>query len=139
MWQFLVTLLLALLYPGSLLLPAVFGLVLAILPALLGTVLGDIVDRNPRFRGRYNHNSQNSLSLPPPSGLGFSTGTKHSGVCLRCLSGLSVWPGSGDMWRCFSLYLPPPLNTHHHPGCHCQPCYCRQHHIHREGLGRCYR
>ena len=53
MWQFLVTLLLALLYPGSLLLPAVFGLVLAILPALLGTVLGDIVDRNPRFRGRY--------------------------------------------------------------------------------------
>jgi iron-regulated transporter 1 len=50
MWQFLVTLLLALLYPGSLLLPAVFGLVFAILPALLGTFLGDFVDRNPRMR-----------------------------------------------------------------------------------------
>ena len=51
MWQFLVTLLLALLYPGSLLLPAIFGLVLTILPALLGTVLGDFVDGNPRMRG----------------------------------------------------------------------------------------
>lgn len=51
MWQFLVTLLLALLYPGSLLLPAVFGLVVAILPALLGTFLGDFVDRNHRMRG----------------------------------------------------------------------------------------
>ena len=51
MWQFLVTLLLALLYPGSLLLPAVFGLVVTILPALLGTFLGDFVDRNHRMRG----------------------------------------------------------------------------------------
>ena len=51
MWQFLVTLLLATLYPGSLLLPGVFGLVLALLAALLGTVLGDWVDRTPRMRG----------------------------------------------------------------------------------------
>ena len=52
MWQFLVALLLALLYPGSLLLPAVFGLVFAMLPALLGTVLGDFVDQNHRMRGQ---------------------------------------------------------------------------------------
>ena len=51
MWQFLVTILLALLYPGSLLLPAVFGLLLALLVALLGTVIGDWVDGNQRMRG----------------------------------------------------------------------------------------
>lgn len=52
MWQFLVTLLLVILYPGSLLLPAVFGLLLALMVALLGTVLGDLVDGCPRMKGK---------------------------------------------------------------------------------------
>ena len=51
MWQFLVSLLLATLYPGSLLLPGVFGLVLGLLVALLGTMIGDYVDRNRRMKG----------------------------------------------------------------------------------------
>ena len=51
MWQFLVTLLLATLYPGSLLLPGVFGLVLGLLVALFGTMIGDCVDRNRRMKG----------------------------------------------------------------------------------------
>ena len=51
MWQFLVTLLLAILYPGSLLLPGVFGLVLGLLVAVFGTLVGDWVDRNRRLKG----------------------------------------------------------------------------------------
>ena len=51
MWQFLVFLLLASLYPGSLLLPAVFGLVLGLLVAMFGTLVGDWVDMNPRMKG----------------------------------------------------------------------------------------
>ena len=51
MWQFLVFLLLALLYPGSLLLPGVFGLVMGLTAAVFGTMIGDWVDSNPRMKG----------------------------------------------------------------------------------------
>lgn len=58
MWQFLVSLLLATLYPGSLLLSGVFGLVLGLLVAVFGTLVGDWVDRNHRMKG---------VSAPLPS------------------------------------------------------------------------
>ena len=51
MWQFVASLLLTLLYPGSLLLPAVFGFSVMLAVATFGTVVGDFVDRTSRMRG----------------------------------------------------------------------------------------
>lgn len=52
MWGFVASLLLALLYPGSLLLPAIFGFLVQLSTAFFGTVVGDWVDANPRMRGK---------------------------------------------------------------------------------------
>ena len=51
MWDFVVFLLLALLYPGSLLLPGVYGFIVALGVAVLGTLVGDWVDTYPRMKG----------------------------------------------------------------------------------------
>lgn len=51
MWGFSVSLFLALLYPGSLLMPGVYGLSSGLVVTILGTVVGDWVDFNPRMRG----------------------------------------------------------------------------------------
>lgn len=51
MWGFAVSLLLATLYPGSLLLPAIHGFVVQLTVAIFGTVVGDWVDYNSRMKG----------------------------------------------------------------------------------------
>ena len=51
MWDFSVFLFLALLYPGSLLLPGVYGFAVQLVVAVFGTVVGDWVDLNPRMKG----------------------------------------------------------------------------------------
>lgn len=51
MWTFAVALFLAILYPGSLLLPGVHGFLVQLTVAVFGTAVGDWVDRNPRRKG----------------------------------------------------------------------------------------
>ena len=57
MWQFAITLFLLQLYPGSLLLVGVYGLVMQLAVVVFGTIVGDWVDNNPRMRGRWVGNS----------------------------------------------------------------------------------
>lgn len=51
MWNFAVAVFLVELYGNSLLLSAVYGLVVAGSVLLLGAIIGDWVDRNPRLKG----------------------------------------------------------------------------------------
>ena len=51
MWGYVVSLFLVILYPGSLLLPAIFGFLVQLSTAFFGTLVGDWVDSNPRMRG----------------------------------------------------------------------------------------
>lgn len=51
MWNFAVAVFLVELYGNSLLLTAVYGLVVAGSVLLLGAIIGDWVDRNPRLKG----------------------------------------------------------------------------------------
>ena len=51
MWGFAVSLLLALLYPGSLLLPGIHGFVVQLTVAIFGTIVGDWVDFHSRIKG----------------------------------------------------------------------------------------
>lgn len=51
MWNFAVAIFLVELYGNSLLLTAVYGLVVAGSVLLLGAIIGDWVDRNPRLKG----------------------------------------------------------------------------------------
>ena len=51
MWQFVVSLLLATLYPGSLLLPGIHGFMVQLVVAIFGTIVGDWVDNNSRMKG----------------------------------------------------------------------------------------
>ena len=52
MWGFVVSLFLVILYPGSLLMPAIYGFLVALSVSIFGTVVGDWVDNNPRMKGR---------------------------------------------------------------------------------------
>lgn len=52
MWNFAVAIFLVELYGNSLLLTAVYGLVVAGSVLLLGAIIGDWVDKNPRLKGR---------------------------------------------------------------------------------------
>ena len=52
MWNFANSLFIALLYPGSLLLPGVFGFIVQLFVVVFGTVVGDWVDTNKRMRGQ---------------------------------------------------------------------------------------
>ncbi|CAG5865903.1 unnamed protein product [Menidia menidia] len=54
MWNFAVAVFLVELYGNSLLLTAVYGLVVAGSVLLLGAIIGDWVDRNPRLKGKAN-------------------------------------------------------------------------------------
>ena len=54
MWGFGLMLFLALLYPGSLLIPGVAGLVIGLSVAAFGTIVGDWVDLNPRMNGTFH-------------------------------------------------------------------------------------
>lgn len=51
MWGFAVSLFLALLYPGSLLLPGIHGFLVQFSVAIFGTIIGDWVDYNKRMKG----------------------------------------------------------------------------------------
>lgn len=51
MWNFAVAVFLVELYGNSLLLTAVYGLVVAGSVLLLGAIIGDWVDKNPRLKG----------------------------------------------------------------------------------------
>ena len=61
MWNFAVAVFLVELYGNSLLLTAVYGLVVAGSVLLLGAILGDWVDKNPRLKGK----SLTFLHIPP--------------------------------------------------------------------------
>ncbi|XP_019851220.1 PREDICTED: solute carrier family 40 member 1-like [Amphimedon queenslandica] len=50
MWNFANSLVVVLLYPGSLLMPGVYGFSTRLLQAIFGTIVGDYVDTNPRLR-----------------------------------------------------------------------------------------
>lgn len=52
MWNFAVAVFLVDLYGKSLLLTAVYGLVMASSVLLLGAIIGDWVDKNPRLKGK---------------------------------------------------------------------------------------
>lgn len=54
MWNFAVAVFLVELYGNSLLLTAVYGLVVAGSVLLLGAIIGDWVDKNPRLKGKFN-------------------------------------------------------------------------------------
>lgn len=54
MWHFAISVFLIELYGRNLLLTAVFGLVVAGSVLLLGALIGDWVDRNPRNKGIHN-------------------------------------------------------------------------------------
>ncbi len=59
MWHFAISVFLIELYGRNLLLTAVFGLVVAGSVLLLGALIGDWVDRNPRNKGMRNNFTQN--------------------------------------------------------------------------------
>ena len=51
MWSFAVTLFLLRLYPDSLLLVGIYGLVMQLAVVVFGTIVGDWVDNNARIKG----------------------------------------------------------------------------------------
>lgn len=51
MWGFSNSLIVVLLYPGSLLMPAIYGFIVKLFAVIFGTLVGDFVDTNPRLRG----------------------------------------------------------------------------------------
>lgn len=53
MWGFANSLVVVLLYPGSLLMPAIYGFIITLFQTIFGTIVGDYVDTNPRMRGNY--------------------------------------------------------------------------------------
>lgn len=55
MWNFAVAVFLVELYGNSLLLTAVYGLVVAGSVLLLGAIIGNWVDQNPRLKGERGH------------------------------------------------------------------------------------
>lgn len=57
MWNFAVAVFLVELYGNSLLLTAVYGLVVAGSVLLLGAIIGNWVDRNPRLKGERGHHT----------------------------------------------------------------------------------
>lgn len=61
MWNFAVAVFLVELYGNSLLLTAVYGLVVAGSVLLLGAIIGDWVDRNPRLKGKATQNPKASI------------------------------------------------------------------------------
>ncbi len=63
MWNFAVAVFLVELYGNSLLLTAVYGLVVAGSVLLLGAIIGDWVDRNPRLKGKGQQKSQPSVAV----------------------------------------------------------------------------
>ncbi|XP_003386113.1 PREDICTED: solute carrier family 40 member 1-like [Amphimedon queenslandica] len=50
MWNFANSLVVILLYPGSLLMPGIYGFVIKLFETIFGTIVGDYVDTNPRLR-----------------------------------------------------------------------------------------
>lgn len=58
MWHFAISVFLIELYGRNLLLTAVFGLVVAGSVLLLGALIGDWVDRNPRNKGLVSYQSE---------------------------------------------------------------------------------
>lgn len=63
MWNFAVAVFLVELYGNSLLLTAVYGLVVAGSVLLLGAIIGDWVDKNPRLKGTYVQKAPNNNML----------------------------------------------------------------------------
>lgn len=57
MWHFAVSVFLVELYGNSLLLTAVYGLVVAGSVLVLGAIIGDWVDKNARLKGEWCHGS----------------------------------------------------------------------------------
>lgn len=62
MWHFAISVFLIELYGRNLLLTAVFGLVVAGSVLLLGALIGDWVDRNPRNKGTHHTSRLSDMS-----------------------------------------------------------------------------
>lgn len=80
MWHFAISVFLIELYGRNLLLTAVFGLVVAGSVLLLGALIGDWVDRNPRNKGM-TYNYFNILACGAPQS---STHTDGNQWFFRC-------------------------------------------------------
>lgn len=63
MWNFAVAVFLVELYGNSLLLTAVYGLVVAGSVLLLGAIIGNWVDRNPRLKGERGRHQGDGWSV----------------------------------------------------------------------------
>lgn len=63
MWHFAISVFLIELYGRNLLLTAVFGLVVAGSVLLLGALIGDWVDRNPRNKGMHDYFTHRRLNI----------------------------------------------------------------------------
>ena len=57
MWEFAVTLFLLRLFPESLLLVGVYGLIMQLAVVVFGTIVGDWVDTSARIKGRYTYST----------------------------------------------------------------------------------
>ena len=67
MWHFAVSVFLVELYGNSLLLTAVYGLVVAGSVLVLGAIIGDWVDKNARLKGGCCYSSTFELMGPVPA------------------------------------------------------------------------
>ena len=85
MWMFAASLFMYKVYPGSLLLPAVYGFITSLCVGMFGTIAGDWVDFNPRMRGTLRAvNDETPPPVPSSSDLGESTGAKLDGGIVSC-------------------------------------------------------
>ena len=76
MWGFANSLVVVLLYPGSLLMPGIYGFIIKLFQTIFGTIVGDYVDTNPRLRGSSNFEIETYISLYFFSDMGHSFSTE---------------------------------------------------------------
>lgn len=98
MWHFAVSVFLVELYGNSLLLTAVYGLVVAGSVLVLGAIIGDWVDKNARLKGEWCHRSLCAHGTRACAG----EKPQWRTLCSPSLSG-GVLSGSTPAWRVLGL------------------------------------
>lgn len=106
MWHFAISVFLIELYGRNLLLTAVFGLVVAGSVLLLGALIGDWVDRNPRNKGMPDHFLFVFFNILACSAPQSSTHTDGNQWFFRCST---QTPGGVLLSHPALKYLPQPL------------------------------
>ena len=131
MWWFVLSLLLALLFPGSLLLPGIYGLAVGLFASMFGTIVGDWVDFNPRMKGTHTHthtcidNSLLSLSysdIVESSHPEWPSGNKCSDPCTHVPLRVEHLSESGGI--CRPVYIGHPVWGSSQPGNCCKHHCC---------------